>query len=195
MYSNYSFSSSSPAFQSPRRRRCSVVASLHHPQWQRWVRLWFSRTFSIDCLEIYVQLEFLNSSCYVFFFPRQHQYLSTYGLNFLLRGLPTRTWSYFNSSIRILRYDDLTKFEYTLITANRVEIFANTGRNTHILFQFGNKLKIYAKDNESITYSLSFEIDSHANFIANYIVSTKSARYKVSKPLCLHDLRISNESH
>lgn len=97
---------------------------------------------------------------------------------------------YLHSRIHFIVYDDETRFDYFLVSSNGVQIFANNGRNTDIVFLFENKMKIHAKNDDQVSYIINFALGNQANIVANYIISTESARYKVSQPL----VRISRQS-
>ena len=66
-------------------------------------------------------------------------------------------------------------------------MFRNNGRNTEIEYFFYDKMKIHAKDNDDVMYTLDFELDDDANTVACMIVDIDAARYKVRSRLRLHN--------
>lgn len=104
-----------------------------------------------------------------------------------MRGQSTRSWMYFNSRVDIQVYPDPTRFDYTLIASSGDLVFANNGRNTDIVYVIGNKVKIRAKNNDNISYSLNFKLVNQASVFANCVISAHSAPYQVSEPQIRYD--------
>lgn len=90
---------------------------------------------------------------------------------------------YFNPRIEMQVHLDPTKFDFRLLASNGDHIFANNGENTDVVYLIGKKVKIRAKDNDNVSYSLGFRRDTQANVFANCVIAADSAPYKVSEPL------------
>lgn len=75
--------------------------------------------------------------------------------------------------------NDPSTFEYSLVHYDE-HVFKHNGRNTNIEFLFQNKLKIHAKDNDTIVYNLEFERVDEADAVADRIIGVNSAPYEVS---------------
>lgn len=103
---------------------------------------------------------------------------------------------YRHSGIEFTAYNDPTKFDYKLIAPNGAPGFANDGRNTDIEFLFEKRMQICAKNRDNARHILDFTQNEHANFIASLIISTDSAKYKVSEiaMVAIYDLEITSIS-
>lgn len=116
-------------------------------------------------------------------------------MKFFVQSQSTGTKIYDSSFIKVKYYADATKFRYRLVNSNGDTVFKSQGRKTELVFQFANKMKIYAKNKVNVEYSLEFELALPAKVIAHRIISASYTRNEVSLPLYVIVSQLTREPY